>query len=170
MTRDLKDGEQVLLRGSAGALFRVTVGQPFARDLIEKRIASGEWSWPGETPAAAEQGNPEPRTEKLSKPAPGEDSPKPRTEKRSDRGDADEPGPNPRQQPRPVTKIIPWRVSGVSGSCPQETVTGPDSDDPDRPSVSAPKSEWVVYVARTQHMSREDAASYTKADLIDMAK
>jgi hypothetical protein len=25
-------------------------------------------------------------------------------------------------------------------------------------------------VARTQHMSREDAANYTKADLIDMAK
>jgi hypothetical protein len=118
MARELKDGEQVLLRGSAGALFRVTVGQPFTRELIEKRMASGEWSWPGETPAAAEQGQPEPR-------------------------------PNPRQ----------------------ETVTGPDSDDdPDRPSVSAPKSEWIVYVARTQHMSREDAASYTKADLIDMAK
>jgi hypothetical protein len=145
---ELKDGEQVLLRGSAGALFRVTVGQPFTRDLIEKRLASGEWSWPGETPAAAEQGQPEPRTEKLSKPAPGEDSPKPRTELKSDRGDVDEPGPQPRQ----------------------ETVTGPDADDPDRPSVSAPKSEWVVYAARTQHMSREDAANYTKADLIDMTK
>lgn len=148
MARELKDGEQVRLKGSAGALFMVTVGQPFTRELIERRLKSGEWSWPGETPAAAEQGQPEPRTEKLSKPSPGEDSPKPRTEKESERGDADEPGPQPRQ----------------------ETVTGPGADDPDRPSVSAQKSEWVAYVARTQHMSREDAANYTKADLIDMAK
>lgn len=41
--------------------------------------------------------------------------------------------------------------------------------DPDRPAANAPKAEWVIYIARTQHMSREDAANYTKADLIDMA-
>ncbi|MFJ9662821.1 hypothetical protein ACIRPR_33340, partial [Streptomyces griseoflavus] len=61
--KELNDGEQVLLRGSAGALFRVTVGQPFTRDLIDKRIKSGEWSWPDEEPAAAEPFGPEPRTE-----------------------------------------------------------------------------------------------------------
>ena len=148
MARELKDGEEVLLRGSAGALFRVTVGQPFTRDLIERRLKAGEWSWPGSEPETATEGQPEPRTEEKSKPAPGEDSPKPRTEIKSERGDEDEPGPQPRE----------------------EVVSSPGDDDPERPAQSAPKSEWVAYVARTQHMSREDAANYTKADLIDMAK
>lgn len=48
---------------------------------------------------------------------------------------------------------------------PQEPVS---EADPDRPAQSAPKSEWIVYAARTLHMSREDAANYTKADLIDL--
>jgi len=148
MARDLKDGEEVLLRGSGGALFRVTVGQSFTRELIERRLKAGEWSWPGSEPKAAETGEPEPRTEEKSKPAPGEDSPKPRTELKSERGDADEPGPQPRE----------------------EIVSKPGDDDPDRPAQSAPKSEWVHYVARKQHMTLEDAANYTKADLIDMAK
>ena len=148
MARELKDGEEVLLRGSAGALFRVTVGQPFTRDLIERPLKAGEWSWPGSEPETATEGQPEPRTEEKSKPAPGEDSPKPRTEIESEGGDGDKPGPQPRE----------------------EVVSSPGDDDPERPAQSAPKSEWVAYVARTQHMSREDAANYTKADLIDMAK
>ena len=148
MARELKDGEEVLLRGSAGALFRVTVGQPFTRDLIERRLKAGEWSWPGSEPETATEGQPEPRTEEKSKPAPGEDSPKPRTEIESEGGDGDKSGPQPRE----------------------EVVSSPGDDDPERPAQSAPKSEWVAYVARTQHMSREDAANYTKADLIDMAK
>ena len=148
MAGELKDGEEVLLRGSAGALFRVTVGQPFTRDLIERRLKAGEWSWPGSEPETATEGQPEPRTEEKSKPAPGEDSPKPRTEIESEGGDGDKPGPQPRE----------------------EVVSSPGDDDPERPAQSAPKSEWVAYVARTQHMSREDAANYTKADLIDMAK
>ena len=148
MARELKDGEEVLLRGNAGALFRVTVGQPFTRDLIERRLKAGEWSYPDSEPEAAAEGQPEPRTEEKSKPAPGEDSPKPRTEIESEGGDGDKPGPQPRE----------------------EVVSSPGDDDPERPAQSAPKSEWVAYVARTQHMSREDAANYTKADLIDMAK
>ena len=148
MARELKDGEEVLLRGSAGALFRVTVGQPFTRDLIERRLKAGEWSWPDSEPGAAAEGQPEPRTEEKSKPDPDEDSPKPRTEIESEGGDGDKPGPQPRE----------------------EVVSSPGDDDPERPAQSAPKSEWVAYVARTQHMSREDAANYTKADLIDMAK
>lgn len=152
--KELNDGEEVLLRGSAGALFRVTVGQPFTKDLIERRMESGEWSWPGSEPEPAQVGGPEPRTEIKSKPSdrPGDEGPQPRTEFASDPEDRDgEGGPKPRQ----------------------EFVSGSDSDtdgDPDRPSQSAPKSEWIAYVARTQHMSREDAANYTKADLIDMAK
>ncbi len=86
-----------------------------------------------------------------SKPSdrPGDEGPQPRTEFASDPEDREgEDGPKPRQ----------------------EIVSGPGSDaDDDKPAQSAPKSEWVAYVARTQHMSREDAANYTKADLIDLA-
>ncbi|MER6147960.1 hypothetical protein [Streptomyces hirsutus] len=118
MGRELKDGERVRLIGSGGALFLVTVGQPFTKELIERRLKSGEWSWPGTAP--------EPTPEKAAV-----DAPKPK--------------------PQPVKDDAPAA-----------------EPDPDRPAQSAPKSEWVVYVARTQHMSREDAANYTKADLIDM--
>lgn len=41
--------------------------------------------------------------------------------------------------------------------------------DPERPADTAAKGDWVAYIARTRHMSREDAANYTKADLIAMA-
>ncbi|MER7799006.1 hypothetical protein ABTX71_01610 [Streptomyces parvulus] len=147
MGRELKDGEQVRLKGSAGALFLITVGHVFDKSLIEKRLASGEWSWPGTDPKPATTAQPEPRTEEKSKPAKGEDSLKPRTEEKSEPGRGD--GPQPRE----------------------EVVSAPGGDaggDPDRPAVNAPKSEWVKYAARTQHMSLEDAANYTKADLIDM--
>ncbi|MFC9949198.1 hypothetical protein ACFVIN_01295 [Streptomyces prasinus] len=147
----MEPGDKIRLRGSAGALFLVTVGQPFTKELIERRLESGEWSWPQDEPAAAQAAGPAPRTEEKSKPAPGEDSPKPRTELTSER-DEDGPPPQPRQE----------IVSGPD--------TGSEDGDPDRPAQSASKSEWVAYVARTQHMSREDAANYTKADLIDMAK
>ncbi|MFE0270816.1 hypothetical protein ACFWZY_01550 [Streptomyces sp. NPDC058992] len=38
-----------------------------------------------------------------------------------------------------------------------------------KPAVSAPKSEWIGYVVSQGQMSADDAANYTKADLIDMA-
>ncbi|MER7963602.1 hypothetical protein [Streptomyces ardesiacus] len=112
----MQDGDKLKLRGPAGALFVVTVGQPFTKELIEARIARGEWSYPnGEAPAPQKA-----KAKPAAKPEP-------------------EKAPTPAREP-----------------------------DPDRPAANAPKSEWVVYVARTQHMSREDAANYTKADLIDM--
>ena len=56
-----------------------------------------------------------------------------------------------------------------------------DPDDPDdqggsdlttgrspRPPVNASKSEWIAFVVSQGQMSAEDAANYTKADLIDM--
>lgn len=74
--RELKDGAQVLLRGSGGAPFRVTVGQPFTRAAIEQRLASGEWSWPDASPkAAAEESGRAPRKrvarKAAAKPQPG---------------------------------------------------------------------------------------------------
>ncbi|MEV7584395.1 hypothetical protein [Streptomyces erythrochromogenes] len=38
----------------------------------------------------------------------------------------------------------------------------------DRPAVNAPKAEWIAYVVASGLHSAEDAANYTKADLIDM--
>jgi hypothetical protein len=117
----MKAGDELRLIGSAGAPFVVTVGQPFTEKEIQRRLDSGEWTWPGDAPAPA----PETSTEEPAAPAAETDTP------------VDEPAP----------------------------VAEPD---PDRPALNAPKVDWVVYVARTQHMSREDAANYTKADLIDM--
>ncbi|PSK47971.1 hypothetical protein B0E38_06448 [Streptomyces sp. 111WW2] len=116
----MQDGDKLKLRGPAGALFVVTVGQPFTKELIEARIARGEWSYPnGETPAP------------------------------------------PKAKAKPAAKAEPT-------TDPEKEPAPAREPDPDRPAANAPKSEWVVYVARTQHMSREDAANYTKADLIDM--
>lgn len=113
----MRDGDELRLIGSAGAPFMVTVGQPFTQAEIQRRLDSGEWSWPGDTPQPA----PEP--------------------------DTDEPPAEDTATAEPAAEAEP---------------------DPDRPAQSAPKADWVAYVARTQHMSREDAANYTKADLIDM--
>ncbi|WP_406199266.1 hypothetical protein OG331_23060 [Streptomyces sp. NBC_01017] len=113
----MRDGDEVRLIGSAGAPFMVIVGQPFTQAEIQRRLDSGEWSWPGDAPP----------------PSPGPDTDEPPTEDTATDEAAAEAEP-----------------------------------DPDRPALSAPKADWVVYVARTQHMSREDAANYTKADLIDM--
>jgi cell division septation protein DedD len=38
-----------------------------------------------------------------------------------------------------------------------------------RPAEDADKSEWIGYVVRLGKLSAEDAANYTKADLIDLA-
>lgn len=54
--------------------------------------------------------------------------------------------------------------------------TEPDGDDGSdltagrspRPGVNASKSEWIAYVVAQGQMSAEDAATYTKADLIDL--
>jgi hypothetical protein len=37
-----------------------------------------------------------------------------------------------------------------------------------RPGINAPKAEWIAYVVASGLHSAEDAANYTKADLIDM--
>jgi hypothetical protein len=147
--RELKDGEEVRLRGSAGALFVTTVGHPFGRDVIERRLGTGEWTWPDdEAPEQPEPDGPRPRTEAKSKPdLDAESGPQPRTELLSEPGDHDEPGPQPRQ----------------------EIVSSPDTGE-GRPPVNAPKSAWIDYVVRQGKASREDAANFTKADLIDMAE
>ncbi|KIX79118.1 hypothetical protein SF23_02595 [Streptomyces sp. MBRL 10] len=54
----------------------------------------------------------------------------------------------------------------------------PEDADPDvpegappaagRPAVNAPKSEWIKFVVASGLHSAEDAANYTKADLIEM--
>ncbi|MCY0961567.1 hypothetical protein [Streptomyces sp. H27-H5] len=41
--------------------------------------------------------------------------------------------------------------------------------DPSRPAVNAPKADWIAHVVRRGLLSADDAANYTKADLIDLA-
>lgn len=148
--RELKDGEEIVLRGSAGAPFRTVVGNPFSREAVERRLGTGEWTWPDEDPPEPTvPDGPRPRTEAKSKPDPdAESGPQPRTELLSEPDERDEPGPQPRQ----------------------EIVSSPDTrTGAGRPPVNAPKAEWIDYVVRQGKLSREDAANFTKADLIDMA-
>ncbi|MBD9731176.1 hypothetical protein IGX29_04960 [Streptomyces sp. H28] len=63
---------------------------------------------------------------------------------------------------------------------PVPAATAPGADGPDargggepapsvaRPAQAAPKSEWIAHVVRRGLLSADDAANYTKADLIDM--
>lgn len=47
---------------------------------------------------------------------------------------------------------------------------GPEPEQPSgRPAQAAPKSAWIDYVVRSGRLSAEDAANYTKADLIEMS-
>ncbi|MFD3657027.1 hypothetical protein [Streptomyces sp. NPDC058620] len=156
MSGEMKNGDEVRLIGSGGAPVLLTVGRPFSARDIEARLNSREWRREDDEAPASTAG-PRPRKEKVSKPAdasaPG---PKPRTEKVSKPdSDPDADGPQPRTELR-------------SDPDEQPEATAPSSD-PRRPAESAPKPEWVAYVAGLKHMTIEDASSYTKADLIEMA-
>ncbi|MFD7429048.1 hypothetical protein ACFV6Z_18675 [Streptomyces sp. NPDC059818] len=37
-----------------------------------------------------------------------------------------------------------------------------------RPAVNASKQEWIAFIVSQGHLSADDAANYTKADLIEM--
>lgn len=111
----MKTGDELLLRGPAGAPFRVTVGPAFTEQDIKQRLASGEWrQLDDEQPSAA-------------------------------------PEPN---RPEPVTPA----------AAPEPTKV-----DANRPPVNAPKAAWIDYVVQRRLMSRDDATTYTKADLIELA-
>ncbi|GFH38910.1 hypothetical protein [Streptomyces pacificus] len=49
-----------------------------------------------------------------------------------------------------------------------EKPSTPPSGGRAKPAASAPKSEWIGYVVSQGQMSADDAANYTKADLMDM--
>jgi hypothetical protein len=59
-------------------------------------------------------------------------------------------------------------------SPPEDPDTAPAGTEPTtvdvagRPAVNAAKSEWIDFVVRKGLLSAEDAANYTKADLIEM--
>ncbi|MFF7310553.1 hypothetical protein [Streptomyces sp. NPDC008137] len=57
---------------------------------------------------------------------------------------------------------VPGGDSGNGGS---DLTTGK----PGRPSEGAPKSEWIAHVVSLGLLSAEDAANYTKDDLIELA-
>ncbi|MER6603917.1 hypothetical protein [Streptomyces parvus] len=82
-------------------------------------------------------------------------------EKRLGSGEWRHEGTQPRRKKPPESDSHPDQTEA------EETSAAPT--DPSRPSAGAPKADWVQYIARTHHMSREDAENYTKADLIEMA-
>ncbi|MEU6944290.1 hypothetical protein ABZ957_03445 [Streptomyces sp. NPDC046316] len=53
-------------------------------------------------------------------------------------------------------------------SDPQSEPETPAPADAERPAVNAPKADWIAYVVKRGQLSADDAANYTKADLIDM--
>lgn len=58
----------------------------------------------------------------------------------------------------------PARVSAPAGA--------PEAPAPaaaDRPAVNQPKADWIAYIVKSGRLSAEDAANYTKADLIELA-
>jgi len=63
-----------------------------------------------------------------------------------------------------VTPVAPAPAAAATQA---EEAPAPKAD-PDRPPVSAPKAAWIDHVVASRLLSREDAATYTKADLIDM--
>lgn len=55
MGAKLKDGDELLLKGSAGALFRVKVGAAFTAADVAGRLRTGEWSYPGDEPEGQDE-------------------------------------------------------------------------------------------------------------------
>ncbi|WJD99767.1 hypothetical protein [Streptomyces antimycoticus] len=71
------------------------------------------------------------------------------------------------RQPEDAPAAAPAQDQGDSG--PGDGGDGAGPPDPRRPSVNDPKSVWIRYIVSLGHLSAEDAANYTKADLIEMA-
>ncbi|MFE9765113.1 hypothetical protein ACFYPC_11360 [Streptomyces sp. NPDC005808] len=59
-------------------------------------------------------------------------------------------------------------TDGTTEAGPSES-SDPAADKSARPAVNASKSEWIAYVVGQGHLSAEDAANLTKADLIELA-
>jgi len=67
----------------------------------------------------------------------------------------------------PYTGALPARPQA-----PAQDVGTDDAETPaapaDRPAQAAPKAEWIAYVVKRGLLSADDAANYTKADLIEL--
>ncbi|MFZ3494619.1 hypothetical protein ACODT5_15570 [Streptomyces sp. 5.8] len=62
-------------------------------------------------------------------------------------------------------------TEGLTARAPAESGDEPPAPEPaGRPAQAAPKAEWIAYVVGQGHLSAEDAANLTKADLIDLAQ
>lgn len=65
------------------------------------------------------------------------------------------------------TPLAPAAAPATPGGTDSEPPAAPAAAG-DRPAVNAPKADWIAYVVRAGRLSAEDAANYTKADLIDL--
>ncbi|MEU6295013.1 hypothetical protein [Streptomyces erythrochromogenes] len=74
--------------------------------------------------------------------------------------------------PRPQTPSppVPDDADGdpTAGGTGPDPAAVPDSHRGARPGINAPKAEWIAFVVASGLHSAEEAANYTKADLIDM--
>ncbi|MFC8494715.1 hypothetical protein ACFUJU_28765 [Streptomyces sp. NPDC057235] len=81
-----------------------------------------------------------------------------------------DPDPNdPREPAR--GGVLPGKTMSEVGEQTPETVVPeqpPAADSAGRPPLAAPKADWIAYVVKRGQLSAEDAATYTKADLIDL--
>ncbi|MGP3686527.1 hypothetical protein ACTVZO_17775 [Streptomyces sp. IBSNAI002] len=74
--------------------------------------------------------------------------------------------PAPAQAPREPAQS----GEAAQGEAPAEQPDGGPSRAPGRPAVNAVKADWIAFVVSQGHMSAEDAANLSKADLIDLAE
>lgn len=66
------------------------------------------------------------------------------------------------------TAAVPQTSAPVDPDGEQSETELPPAADAGRPGVNASKAEWIAYVVKSGRLSAEDAANYTKADLIDL--
>ncbi|MFJ4907718.1 hypothetical protein ACIQCR_24615 [Streptomyces sp. NPDC093249] len=71
--------------------------------------------------------------------------------------------------PRPSGDATGQSTAGVGEPPPAAPLAPPPGDGGvGKPSKAAPKSEWIDHIVRSRLLSREDAETFTKADLIDL--
>lgn len=74
------------------------------------------------------------------------------------------------QRVSPDGTPLHWQPDAGQPDAGADTGEAPSPAGDNRPPQAAPKAEWIAYVVAQGHLSAEDAANLTKADLIDLAQ
>lgn len=160
----MRRGEKLRFRGPSGAPFVVTVSEAWTPETIQARLDSGEWTRLGDndggSPPSAQEGGE----------APAKSAAKAKwVEYVTGRYDVDQ-GQAEAMTRADLIELAEQREKDdpPATSTPEDAPDG--GQNAGRPPEDAPKSEWIDYVFRRRLASREDAANYTKDDLIEMSK